>query len=323
LVDRVEQGSLAAHAGMVAGQEIVSVNGIKTPTRSDVFQELLVRVGDTGVMAVGVRHPGDDLTYELLIDLDRWLSDADQPDPVAGLGMHFYLPPFVMVGGVVSGSPAEQSGLHAGDVIERMDGRSIADVEEWLAAVRSKPGQQLLMSVRRDGVLLDIRVTPATVTGKDGKTVGQIGAQVGSPALDSQHIRKIDYTFFQALVRGVDETSRQSALIFRSLYKLVLGDMSPKNLSGPLGIAKVAGTSASIGVAAFCHMLAILSISLGVMNILPIPMLDGGHLLMCLVEAVKGSPVSEKIQMLGNQVGLALIISMMLFAVYNDLLKLL
>jgi regulator of sigma E protease len=119
----------------------------------------------------------------------------------------------------------------------------------------------------------------------------------------------------------VDETGKQMRLLVLSIYKLVIGNLSPKNLSGPLGIAKVAGASADRGLVAFCHMLAILSISLGVMNLLPIPMLDGGHLLMYLIEAAKGSPVAEKIQIVGNQIGLAMIVSLMLFAVYNDFLK--
>jgi regulator of sigma E protease len=321
LVDKVMPSSIAAASGLVSGQEIVSVDGVNTPTRTAVYEALLARVGDTGELAMGVRHPGDDITYELLIDLRRWLSDSEEPDPVAALGIHFYLPPFVLVNSVLPGSPAELAGFKPADVIERMDGKPVADVEAWLSDVRNSPGRSLVMSVRREGVVVDISVVPARATDKEGKAIGQIGAQISSPPLDSQHIRKIDYSFIQSFVRSVDETGKQMRLLVLSIYKLVIGNLSPKNLSGPLGIAKVAGASADRGLVAFCHMLAILSISLGVMNLLPIPMLDGGHLLMYLIEAAKGSPVAEKIQIVGNQIGLAMIVSLMLFAVYNDFLK--
>lgn len=322
LVDKVTPSSMVARAGLVPGQEIVAVDGEATPTRADVFQALLARVGDTGELVLGVRYPGDDITYDLVVDLDRWLSDTGEPDVLGSLGLRFYLPPFVRVGAVLPGTPAEQAGLREGDTIERMDGRPVADVDAWLAEVRNSPGRELAMTVRREGGLFDLKVVPAEVAGKDGQRVGQIGAQVGSPPLDSQHIRRLDYSFLQSFARAARETQRQTEILFLSLYKLVVGDLSPKNLSGPLGIAKVAGASADRGLVVFCHTLAILSISLGVMNILPIPMLDGGHLLLYLVEAIKGSPVPEKLQMLGNQIGLALIISLMLFAVYNDFLKL-
>lgn len=322
IVGRVEASSMAERSGLQPGQEIVSVDGVATPTGSAVFEALLTRLGDTGELALGVRYPGDNHTYELLIDLQRWLSDAAEPDPLAGLGLRFYLPPFVLVGELLPGSPAERSGLRKGDIIEQLDGKPVADVEAWLAEVRSRPEQRLLMGVRRDGVLLDIPVTPARVTDKTGVVVGQIGAQIGIPPLEERYIRYLDYSIGAALWRGIEETGKQTRLLVLSLQKLLTGDLSPKNLSGPLGIAKVAGDSAGRGLAEFCRILAMLSISLGVMNLLPIPVLDGGHLLLCLVEAVKGSPVSEKIQMLGNQIGLAIIGSLMLFAVYNDFLKL-
>lgn len=322
LVDKVEPASLAADAGLRPGHEIVAVDGMPTPTRSAVFQGLLARVGDSGELALEVRYPGDQLSYELLVDLNRWLSDADEPDPLAALGVRFYLPPFVRVAGVLPDSPAERGGLRAGDTIERMDSRPVADVEAWLSEVRSRPDQLLSLGVRREGAMMDVTVKVARVVGRDGTVAGQIGAQVGSPPLDKQHLRQMDYSFFQALVRSAEETGRHTRLFLTSLYKLIVGDLSPKNLSGPLGIAKVAGASADRGLSDFCHMLAILSISLGVMNLLPIPVLDGGHLMMYLLEAAKGSPLSERWQMLGNQIGMAIIISLMLFAVYNDILKL-
>jgi regulator of sigma E protease len=322
LVGRVDPSSMAERAGLQAGQEIVAVDGVATPTTSAVLEALIARLGDTGELAIGVRYPGDDKTYELLVDLQRWLSDTAEPDPVASLGFRFYLPPFVLLGDVLPGGPAEQAGLRKGDTVEQTDGKPVVDASAWLATVRSKPEQRLVLGVRREGALLEIAVTPARVTDEKGIVVGQIGAMVGPPALEERYIRHFDYSVGSALGRGVEETAKQTRFVMVSLQKLLTGDLSPKNLSGPLGIAKVAGDSADRGFAEFCRILAVLSISLGVMNLLPVPVLDGGHLLLCLVEAVKGSPVSEKIQMVGNQIGLAMIASLMLFAVYNDFLKL-
>ncbi|HQQ63784.1 MAG TPA: RIP metalloprotease RseP [Pseudomonadales bacterium] len=323
VVGRLEPGSAAERAGLQQGQEIIRVDGRDTPTREAVLQSLVARIGDTGELMLAVRQPGDQISYELIVDLDHWLSGVAEPDPIGGLGFHFYLPPFVYIASVLPGSPAEQAGLKSRDVIEKMNEQSVADVNQWLQDVRNSAGLPLKLVVRREGVTRDIEVIPAPVTDKTGKTVGQIGAQVGSPPLQGkQHIRHIEYSLPQALARAGQETGRQTQILLMSLYKLVVGDLSAKNLSGPLGIAKVAGTSAEMGLAVFCKTLAILSVSLGVMNLLPVPVLDGGHLLLYLVEAVKGGPLSEKLQIVGNQVGLALLVSLMLFAVYNDLMKL-
>lgn len=322
VVGQVTPNSPAAHAGLQAGQEIVAVDGISTPTRSTVLEALLRRIGDTGDLAITVRYPDNSTSYELLVGVQNWLSDTDMPDPFASLGMAFYLPPFVQVREVVSQSRAEAAGLLAGDIIEKLDGKPVDSVESWLEVVRSKPEQALVLGVRRQGAWQEIVITPARVVDSQGKTIGQIGAQIGTPPLGKQYTRLVSNSPWQAFQKGVRETASQSQLLLVTLQKLIVGNLSPKNLSGPLGIAKVAGDSAEHGLAVFCRMLAILSINLGVVNLLPIPVLDGGLLLLYLIEAAKGSPVSERIQQLGTQVGMTLIIGLMLFAIYNDLLRL-
>lgn len=322
IVGKVVPDSPAAHAGLQAGQEIVAVDGVATPTRAAVLDALLTRIGDTGDMAITVRYPDSATSYELLIPLSRWLSDTDMPDPLASLGMQFYLPPFVLVSEVMPQSRAEQAGLQAGDVIEKLDGKPVDSVDSWLNAVRSQPEQRLVLGVRRGGAWQDIAITPAKVTDPQGKVIGQIGAQIGSPPLDERYIRHVSNSPWQALRQGVIETVSQSRLLLVTIQKLFIGNLSPKNLSGPLGIAKVAGDSAEHGLAVFCRMLAILSINLGVVNLLPIPVLDGGLLLLYLIEAAKGSPVPERIQLVGSQIGMTLIVGLMLFAIYNDLLRL-
>ena len=171
--------------------------------------------------------------------------------------------------------------------------------------------------VWREGQWLEVEVMPARVEGN----VGQIGVQVGYMPPPPTAFRHLDLGFFQAIPRAAGETVDQTVLLLQAIKKLVMGHLSPKNLSGPLGIAKVAGVSASLGFEAFCQMLAVLSISLGVMNLLPIPMLDGGHLMLFLAEACRGKPLSEKVQLWGSQIGMLLLAGLMLFAIYNDILK--
>ncbi len=238
-----------------------------------------------------------------------------------GLGVTFYQAPFVRIVSVIPGSVAERAGLMAGDSVERMGDTEVKGPSEWVSVIRAHPEQLLRLMVRRQGALTEISVIPARIKDGEGKEIGQIGAQVSHSPLPERAIRQINYGPLEAAFRAGQETYRQVRLLLLSLYKLIVGDLSPKNLSGPLGIAKVAGASAEMGLVVFCQTLAILSISLGVMNLFPVPMLDGGHLMLYLVEAIKGSPVPEGVQVVCNQIGMALLMGLMLFAVYNDILK--
>jgi regulator of sigma E protease len=321
IVGKIQSNSILAAAGLQEGHEIITVDGIKTVTRDDVYSALVGRIGDTGPLAVAVKRIDSDIAYELVVDLDRWLADEDKPDPMAGMGFSFYQPPFVKIVTVVPGSVAERAGLLPGDIVERVNGVTVTGPQNWVDVVRAHPGDLLQFNVRRLGKLADIPVVPAQIQDSKGLKVGQIGAQAGYSDLPDTAFRHIAYSPLQAAERAGQETGRQARLLVLSLYRLIVGDLSPKNLSGPLGIAKVTGASADMGLAVFCRTLAILSISLGVMNLFPIPMLDGGHLMMYLVESLKGSPVSENVQMLCNQVGMVLLVGLMLFAMYNDVLN--
>lgn len=321
IIGRVDAGSLAAVAGVQVGQEIVAVGDRATATRTDVFEALVGYMGDTGELILTVKYPNGQRQYDLPIDLQQWLADASDPDPVKALGLYFYQPPFVAVVSVVPDSAAARGGLLPQDVIERVNGETVEDVDSWVAIVRANPNKALHFGVRRGQHVMELSVTPIAIRDKQGNETGQIGAQVSGTPMPASQLRQIAYNPIESAARAAHEVEQQMHLLLSAVYKLIVGNLSPKNLSGPLGIAKVAGASAERGLAVFCQTLAILSISLGVMNLLPVPMLDGGHVVMYLVEMVKGRPLSEKVQMLLNQVGLVLIVSLMLFAVYNDALK--
>lgn len=322
VIGKVEAGSIAAHAGLESGQEVLSVDGEPTPTRQMFYQQLLRRLGETGVMQLTLKYPGSSLSYESEIVLTEWLQGVDEPDPLKGLGLSLYVPPLDAVAAEITpGSPAENAGMRTGDRVVSVDGQSIDSAEIWIDYVKQRPGQALQVMIERDKEQLTLTMTPASVTEK-GETFGRVGMGVQPKPWPEEMVREYHHSIGGAFIAGVNKTWDTSAFVLLSVKKLVLGEISTKNLSGPISIAKVAGASAESGLKSFIGFLALLSIFLGVFNLLPIPVLDGGHLMYYLIEAIKGSPVSEKAQLAGYQVGLFLVVGLSLLALYNDIMRL-
>jgi regulator of sigma E protease len=322
LIGSVVEGSVAAQAGLEPGMEVVSVDGVDTPTWRAVNQRLLRRLGESGEMVFGVRYDNSDLVYESRAQLDRWLVGVEEPDLLGGLGLEPFSPPIPpRIEEVVADSPAAQAGLQADDLVVAVDGIAIADWGQWVEYVRARPGQVLELEIERDQGTMRIDLTPATVTA-NGESHGQVGVRVMVPAYPEHLTREFHYNPLSALGEAVNQTWTVTIFTLESIKKLVTGLISPKNLSGPITIAKVASASAQSGLASWLGVLALLSISLGVLNLLPIPVLDGGHLLFYLVEWVKGSPVSERVQMVGFQIGVSIVLGIMLLAIYNDISRL-
>jgi RIP metalloprotease RseP len=220
---------------------------------------------------------------------------------------------------VQPGLAAARAGLQAGDRIVTVDGKKITDWASWVAYIRSYPEKLLVVEVNRLGEFISIELRPDRKETEDGKITGYIGAAAQMPeplfAVES-------YTLFPALKKAIFRTWDMSWLTVRMLGKMITGEASYKNLSGPISIAQYAGDSAKNGVAAFLWFLGIVSVSLGVLNLLPIPLLDGGHLMYYLIELVRGNPVPENIQVIGQQIGLALLLGLMILVFYNDILRL-
>ncbi|MCX2793687.1 RIP metalloprotease RseP [Microbulbifer thermotolerans] len=323
IVQSVEAGSVAARAGLEPGQEIIAVDGESTPTWQALNWQLANRLGDSGTIEFSVRYPDSELEYHMEADIDRWMSGKEVPDPVKEVGLELWTPPITMVlSQVTADSPAESAGLRAGDRIVLTDGRTFDDWGSWSAYVRARPGEEILVEVERDGTSLEIPVVPREVTLESGESVGQIGVLPVAESWPEDKVRTYHYGVGGAFAKGLQETWEKTLFTLNSLKKLLLGQLSTKNLSGPITIAKVAGSSAEAGWQSFLSLLALLSISLGVLNLLPIPVLDGGHLLYYGIEAIKGSPVSERVQMIGLQVGMAVVLGIMGLALYNDILRL-
>jgi regulator of sigma E protease len=315
--------SVAEQAGLEVGQEIVAVDGEPTPTWQALNEQLVRRIGETGSITFSVKEPGDSLQYEYEGELQDWLNDADEPDPVSGLGIVLYSPQVLPVAEeVVAGEPADKAGIHPGDQIISADGEPMPDWSAWVNYVRARPEQPIALVVQRGDDRIDTTVVPKLTVIEDGSKVGQVGMSVRLPEWPESMIRKSSYGLFEALGQGVAQTWNTSLLILDSVKKMLMGLISAKHLSGPITIAKVAGASAQYGLTAYLGFLAFLSVSLGVLNLLPIPVLDGGHLMYYIIEAVKGTPVPEKVQMVGFRIGMFLVIGLMLLALYNDLMRL-
>ncbi|QXI32808.1 MULTISPECIES: sigma E protease regulator RseP [Pseudomonas] len=319
VIGGVEPGSLAASAGLAAGQEIVSVDGKATSGWSAINLQLVRRLGESGTLQLGVRDEGSSAERQLPIKLDHWLKGADEPDPIQSLGLRPWRP---MVSPVLAEidpkGPAASAGLKVGDKLLALDGAALNDWQQVVDSVRARPDAAVVLRVERDGAALDVPVTLAHKG--EGKAVGgYLGAGVKGGEWPANMLREVSYGPLDAVGEGLSRTWNMSVLTLESLKKMLFGELSVKNLSGPITIAKVAGASAQSGVGDFLNFLAYLSISLGVLNLLPIPVLDGGHLLFYLVEWARGRPLSERVQGWGIQIGISLVVGVMLLALINDL----
>ena len=323
VIGEVIPGSVADVAGLEAGQEIVSVDGNKTATWQALSFSLLERIGDSGPISFGVRYPHSDVVYESEAILERWLSEQEEPDLYGGLGIAMYTPEVPpLIDTVVEGSPAQQAGLKPGDLVLRADGTDMAQWMDWVNFVRARPGQTIELEFSRDGQIMHTPIVPGSITGEDGETIGRVGLGVALPEMPAHLLRVYERGPVEAFVAGVRRTGKLSVFTLISIKKMAMGLISAKNLSGPITIAKVASASAKSGLESYISFLALLSVSLGVLNLLPIPVLDGGHLMYYLVELLVGRPVPEKIQVLGYQLGLFVIVGVMMLALYNDFSRL-
>ncbi|WP_273819431.1 sigma E protease regulator RseP [Pseudomonas asplenii] len=319
VIGSVEAGSIAAKAGLAAGQEIVSIDGEPTAGWSAVNLQLVRRLGESGTLRLQVREAGSDVDSTRELALDRWLQGADEPDPIKSLGIRPWrpaLPP--LLAELDPKGPAQAAGLKTGDRLLSLDGEAVNDWQQVVDWVRIRPDTKIVLHVERDGAQIDLPVTLAS-RGEGKAATGYLGAGVKAADWPPQMLREVSYGPVAAIGEGARRTWTMSVLTLDSLKKMLFGELSVKNLSGPITIAKVAGASAQSGVADFLNFLAYLSISLGVLNLLPIPVLDGGHLLFYLIEWARGRPLSERVQGWGVQIGISLVVGVMLLALVNDL----
>lgn len=323
IVGAVKEDSIAARAGLQAGQEIIAVDGQPTPTWEALHLRLLGRIGETGTISFSVKYPDSDTVYDNTAQLDRWLSGEEAVDLVGGVGIELYMPDILaVVDQVMDESPAAAAGLQTGDHVIEADGVAIADWASWVDYVRQRPDQTMDIRFVRDAQTLSTELTPARKLDADEQPYGQVGVTVLVPEWPETMQRSFSYGFFGSGVQAVKRTWDMSVFTLESIKKMIMGLISTKNLSGPITIAKVASASAKSGLESYLGFLALLSISLAVLNLLPIPVLDGGHIMYGLIELVTGREVPDKLQILGYQLGLFLVVGVMILALYNDIARL-
>ena len=326
VINGVVEDSPAYVAGLRTGDEILAVDGQETIIWQQVTMQLLARLGETGNLVFTIDPVDSNSLRDVSIPVISWMGDETEPNPVFSLGIvQIEIP--AIIAGVVPEGRAESGGLLAGDEIVSVNGRAIRGWTHWVEVIRSNPELELDTVVQREGIETAIVLRPATRTLEDGAVIGSIGAYVQetsfSELVPPEMQREVSYNPISAIQPALQETWDKSVFILASVKKMVVGLISVKNINGPITIAQIAGQTASYGIDVYLGFLALLSISLGVLNLLPIPILDGGHLMYYIIEAVIRRPVPERIQAWGLQLGLLLISGIMVLAVYNDVVRLL
>jgi regulator of sigma E protease len=323
VLGEVTPDSVAAHAGLVAGDEIVAVGRHPTAGREAVMLAILDRLMEGGAIDLEVRSPGGE-THVVPLRIEGSTVPLTEPGALLpGLGFEFWYPSVpARVGKILEGSPAERAGLKPDDLIVAVGGTPVADFAGLVRLVQPAAGRTLDFTVERAGGRVAVPVE-VEAQREGGRLIGRIGVQPAAPAPVPEDMRTRErYGPLAALGKAVGKTWDMSALTVRLLWNVVTGDVSAKNLSGPINIAEYAGFSARQGILAFLSFLSIVSVSLFVLNLLPIPILDGGQILYQLAELAKGRPLSERAQAVGQQIGIALLLMLMSFAFYNDLSRL-
>ncbi|EST57811.1 sigma E protease regulator RseP [Proteus hauseri] len=322
IIADIRPNSIAEQAKLTPGMELKSVAGIETPDQNAVRLALVSKIGAKEVSFV-VSDLNSLSESENILNLQQWNFDPEKQDPILSLGI---MPVGARLDSkiieVTKGSAAEKAGLQAGDRIVKVDGQPIDTWHPFTYFVRQSPNKVLALLVERNGSSLMLNITPTAVALKDGTEVGQVGAQLQILPPDEQYLIMQQYNPFSALYEASDKTWQLMGLTVKMIGKLVVGDVKLTNLSGPVSIAKGAGMSADSGFIYYLMFMALISVNLGIINLFPLPVLDGGHLLFLVIEKIKGGPVSERVQDFCYRIGIMALMLLMGLALFNDFSRL-
>jgi regulator of sigma E protease len=320
VVGQVRLDSPAATAGLARGDEIVKVGDRPVSDTEELQIALMRRFGDDGVIPLTVRREDGEHGLTLRVREDRRaLTEPGKLLPGLGFDLSTWTAK-TLVHEVPNDSAGARAGLRVGDRLLSVDGQPVTNRADFINMVSSAGGRNLSIEVERDGAVARI-VAPVPRVIEGGKPVGRLGIMIeeGAQSWPPGLVETRRSGPVEALEVGVHKTWEMSALTVQMLWRIVNGQVSPKNISGVVSIAEFAGISAYLGLTAYLAFLAIISVSLGVLNLMPVPLLDGGQVVYQVVEAVKGSPLSERAQLFGQQVGIALLVVLMSLAFYNDI----
>ncbi|WP_168377610.1 RIP metalloprotease RseP [Acinetobacter cumulans] len=321
-VGKILPNTPAAAAQMQSGDKITAVDGTQVSTWERLNYALVDRVGETGNIQIQAQRAGQIQNFSLPIQ--SFLRDQTQ-SPLDVLGFTPYRPEIpAVVSKLSEDGAAIRQGMQVGDRIVSIDGVKMKDWFDVVQVVQASPEKLLKIDVLRQNKIVHLNVMPQGKHDQMGKVTGLLGVQSdpGKVNIPAEYKQTIQYTPVEAMGKAVEKTGQISSMILNSIVKMVRGLVGLDNLSGPITIAKVAGQSAEMGWQTFISFMALMSVSLGILNLLPIPMLDGGHLIYYFIELIRGKPVSEQIQLVGLKIGMVLLGSMMLLALFNDIMRL-
>lgn len=323
VIGKVIDGTPAAMAGFQRGDQVQAIGGEATSSWDDVLMELLDKGVGSGQLAVQVKTENGREVIRYL-NLQKIGPIGKNPDVLATLGVRPWLPRIEpKVSQVLPDSAAAAAGIEAGTTIVSVNGHHIDTWQDLVRYVQARPGEKTTFTIDKGGQPRQVAVTLGSQKADNGTMIGVLGV---TPVVPKEDIESLSHTVkygpIQAIGHSLHQTWEASSLTVKMLWRMIVGEASMKNLSGPINIAQYAGVSASLGVTPFLKFLAIVSISLGVLNLLPVPVLDGGHLLYNSIEWVQGRPLSDRAQGIGQQIGLVLLVSLMALAFYNDLARL-
>lgn len=322
VIGEVAPQSIAAQGGIAPGMELKSISGIETPDWESVNMAMISHIGDKQ-MAVTLTEPHTNVDVKRTLNLTDWSYDPESENVLTTLGLTPYTPAITLViSQLVDNGAAINAGFQLNDKIIAVDGEPIKQWQTFADLVRENPGKTLNVEVLRDNAPLTLALTPAIKDLKDGSKVGYVGIAPKVDAWPEDYRINLQFGPLESVAKATEKTWQLVTLTFDMVTKLVTGDVAIKNLSGPISIAKGAGMTADFGLVYFLGFLALISVNLGIVNLLPLPVLDGGHLMFFAIEAVTRRPVSEKIQDIGYRVGSAILVALMAIALFNDFTRL-
>ena len=321
VVGEITPNSVAAQAQIAKGTELKAIDGIETPDWDAVRLQLVAKIGNPQTI-VTVAPFGTNQRQDKIVDLRHWSFEPDKQDPVTSLGIQPRSAQIdTVLAEVQAGSAAQKAGLQAGDRIVKVDGQPLTQWMTFVNLVRDNPGKALALEIERQGSALPLTLTPDAKTVK-GKAEGFAGVVPKVIPLPEEYKTVRQYGPFAAIAEATDKTWQLMSLTVRMLGKLITGDVKLNNLSGPISIAQGAGMSAEFGLIYYLMFLALISVNLGIINLFPLPVLDGGHLLFLAIEKLKGGPVSERVQDFSYRIGSILLVLLMGLALFNDFSRL-
>ncbi|NVK53985.1 MAG: sigma E protease regulator RseP [Alteromonadaceae bacterium] len=320
VIGDVAPQSIAAQAGLTKQMEITHIGERETPDWEAVNFELMSHIGQSSMDMTVIDARG--AVQQRTLNISTWNFDEESESPLRSMGITEYRPAATLqVAYVAETSAADEAGLEKGDQLTALNGEPLSSWQALVEEIQAKPGEQVVISVNRAGQTYDLSATIGRLDISDGPS-GYLGVSPYAEPWPEGYVFTHQYGILEAVGKAVDKTWRLMTLSVEMIGKLITGDVSVKNLSGPIAIAQGAGNSAGYGLVYFLSFLALISVNLGIVNLLPLPMLDGGHLMYFTIEWITGKPVPEEVQEWGFRIGAMLLFTIMSIAIFNDITRL-